>query len=343
MDTTKVQDLSSLKEIAHAAMAALATLEEVASFKTDWLGKKGRITELMKGLGALPPDARKEQGGKINQLKGFIEAELEIIEKKLRQEEIAKKLSAERIDITLDGVKCLRGSIHPVMQVMDEMQAIFRRMGFDICTGPEIETDWYNFEALNIPPDHPARDMQDTFYLPGGHLLRTHTSPVQIRVMESTQPPIAMVAPGVVYRRDSDMTHTPMFHQLEALYVDEGIHFGHLKAVVKEFLQSLFGTELKTQFRPSFFPFTEPSAEVDMSCVFCKGSGCRVCKGTGFIEIMGCGMVDPAVFKNVGIDTARYSGFAFGVGIERVTMLKYGINDLRLFFENDVRFLEQFS
>ncbi|EKD51240.1 MAG: hypothetical protein ACD_62C00300G0001 [uncultured bacterium] len=228
------------------------------------------------------------------------------------------------------------------MQIFEQTRTIFQKLGFDIAEGPEIETDFYNFEALNMPLHHPARDMQDTFYLPDGHVLRTHTSPVQIRVMETQKPPIAIVAPGVVYRSDSDQTHTPMFHQVEGLLVEEHINFGHLKAIIKEYLEQIFEKQLTFRFRPSFFPFTEPSAEVDMSCVICSGKGCRVCKQTGWLEIMGCGMVDPAVFDAVKIDHRKYSGYAFGVGLDRLAMLKYGINDLRLMFENDVRFLRQF-
>lgn len=342
MDNSTLQHLDTFLEQAIHQIAKQGSLETLTELKVQCLGKKGQLTEILKTLGTLPPDVKALVGKRANEVKEKLTTGFEKQEQLLSAELVRAKLASEKIDVTLPGVPTLCGSTHPVTQVLREAKNIFRKMGFDICDGPEIETDYYNFEALNIPEHHPARDMQDTFYFPDGHLLRTQTSPVQIRVMESQKPPIAMVAPGVVYRRDSDVTHTPMFHQLEALVVDEGIHFGHLKAVVQEFLQKLYGDKLSVRFRPSFFPFTEPSAEVDMSCVFCHGKGCRICKQTGWLEVMGCGMVDPEVFRAVGVDSGVYSGFAFGLGIERVAMLKYGINDLRLFFENDVRFLRQF-
>lgn len=342
MSNPILEKLDAFLATAQKNIVPVTTLEGLAALKLEFLGKKGGLTEILKMLGTLSPEERANVGKKANEVKLELQNLLEARESGLKQDLVRQKLESEKIDVSLDGVSALVGSHHPVMQVLNQAKEIFRRMGFDIADGPEIETDYYNFEALNIPANHPARDMQDTFYFPDGRLLRTHTSPVQIHVMENQKPPIAMVAPGVVYRCDSDQTHTPMFHQIEALVVDEGITMAHLKGVTQEFLRQLFETELNIRFRPSFFPFTEPSAEVDMSCVFCKGSGCRVCKQTGWLEIGGCGMVDPEVFRYVGIDADKYTGFAFGMGIERVTMLKYGINDLRLFFENDIRFLKQF-
>lgn len=342
MSAQILEKLQRFHEQAAQAIQQTEALERLQEVKAQFLGKKSELTEILKTLGALTPDLRKEIGETANRIKGLISTLVEEREKNLKQVKIAHQLSAEAVDVTREGLALPLGAHHPVMQVFRQSRDIFLSLGFDIGEGPEIETDFYNFAALNIPKDHPARDMQDTFYFLDGHLLRTHTSPVQIRVMEKQKPPIAMVAPGVVYRCDSDQTHTPMFHQVEGLLVDKGIHFGHLKAVVREYLTRIFDTDLQLRFRPSFFPFTEPSAEIDISCVFCKGDGCRVCKATGWLEIMGCGMVDPAVFGFVGIDPDVYSGFAFGAGLERITMLKYGINDLRWFFENDVRFLQQF-
>lgn len=336
---------NQLQEFHQSALGQIQTAKDLKALqdqRVHFLGKKGQLTEILKTLGSLSPDERKSVGQQANQIKQELLKGFEIQEKILKDREIEKLIQEQKVDVTLNAFQKPHGAAHPVMQVLEQSREIFRRMGFDICDGPEIESDFYNFEALNIPADHPARDMQDTFYLPDGRVLRTHTSPVQIHAMEDNEPPIAMVAPGVVYRCDSDQTHTPMFHQIEALFVDQDVNFGHLKHVVQTYLIEIFERDLKFRFRPSFFPFTEPSAEVDMTCVFCSGDGCRVCKQTGWIEIMGCGMVDPNVFKHVGIDSQKYSGFAFGAGIERITMLKYGINDLRLFFENDVRFLKQF-
>jgi phenylalanyl-tRNA synthetase alpha chain len=261
----------------------------------------------------------------------------------LEDQEISARLSRETIDVTLPGRRSVRGSLHPVSLVTDDIVDIFSRLGFSVEEGPEIEKDFYNFEALNIPKDHPARDMQDTFYINDDLVLRTHTSPVQIRTMLKQPPPIRIIAPGTVYRRDSDLTHSPMFHQIEGFLVDERVTFGDLKGILTHFLNEYFGTGLQVRFRPSFFPFTEPSAEVDIACVICGGSGCRVCGGTGWLEILGCGMIDPEVFAAVSYDAKKYSGFAFGMGLERIAMLKYGVSDLRLFFENDIRFLKQFS
>lgn len=336
------EKLEQFKNTAIQDVSSVSDLDGLQNLKVKFLGKKGELTEILKSLGGLSNEARKEVGQKANEVKQLLTDTFEKSESQLKDKVVLEKIESEKIDVTLTGLKPLRGSHHPVMQVFHDSKEIFKNLGFDCREGPEIETEYYNFEALNIPANHPARDMQDTFYVDAGYVLRTHTSPVQIRVMEETDPPIAMVAPGVVYRCDSDQTHTPMFHQIEGLLVDRHIHFGHLKAVVAEYLRKIFEKDLKVRFRPSFFPFTEPSAEVDMTCVFCEGKGCRVCKGSGWLEIMGCGMVDPAVFKCVKIDADKYSGFAFGAGLERIAMLKYGINDLRLFFENDIRFLKQF-
>lgn len=335
------QILSFLTE-SEKAIESISTLGELPDLKAQILGKKSPLTEVMKSVATMDVEQKKKVGVEANLAKDRLGQLLSAKETELKKREVDLKLKTEVIDVTLPGLKPHIGHRHPVSQVFDEARDIFYNMGFDICDGPEIETDYYNFEALNIPKDHPARDMQDTFYFPNGKVLRTHTSPVQIHVMENQKPPIAMVAPGVVYRCDSDITHSPMFHQLEALVVDENITFKNLRAVIHEFLSRFFKKDLKLRFRASFFPFTEPSAEVDMSCLFCAQAGCRVCKQTGWLEIMGCGMVDPAVFEFVKIDAARYSGFAFGVGIERMAMLKYGINDIRLLFENDIRFLQQF-
>ncbi|MDO8520169.1 MAG: phenylalanine--tRNA ligase subunit alpha [Deltaproteobacteria bacterium] len=337
-----MQKLDQLEAEAAGQILKGETEADLYQIKIKYLGKKGLLTDVLKELGGLSNEDRPQVGARANQLKAVLEGSYASRLDELKREALAKSLSAEAIDITLPGISLPRGSIHPIAQVLSQMKDIFRRMGFDFYEGPEMETDYYNFEALNIPKDHPARDMQDTFYLDGDRLLRTHTSPVQIRVMEKTKPPIRMVAPGAVYRRDSDVSHSPMFHQIEGLVVDEGISLGHLKGILESFLGEIFHSGIKMKFRPSFFPFTEPSAEVDIECVICAGKGCRVCKQTGWLEIMGCGMVDPAVFKFVGIDPEKYTGLAFGIGIERVAMLKYGINDIRLFFENDRRFLEQF-
>lgn len=342
MSSDLLKQLDSFQGDALKSIQVAGGLEGLQDLKVQFLGKKGRLTEILKVLGKLSPDERKSVGQEANQVKQKLAQAFESQEVLLKEKAVLQKIEAEKIDVTLNALSPQTGRHHPVMQIFEQSKNIFRKLGFDIDEGPEIETDYYNFEALNIPENHPARDMQDTFYLPDGHVMRTHTSPVQIHVMEEREPPIAMVAPGVVYRCDSDQTHTPMFHQIEGLLIDENIHFGHMKAIIQEYLKQIFERDLKFRFRPSFFPFTEPSAEVDMTCVFCDGGGCRVCKQTGWLEIMGCGMVDPAVFESVKIDSQKFSGFAFGAGLERITMLKYGINDLRLFFENDVRFLNQF-
>jgi len=316
-----------------------SVLQEI---RVRFLGRKGELTGLMKGLGALSAEERPLVGQLVNTIKDEIETRLESALAASREEEIQKRLQSERIDVTLPGRRLSRGTKHPITLVVEEICDIFAGLGFSVAEGPEIEHDWYNFEALNFPPEHPARDMQDTFFVENNLLLRTHTSPVQIRTMLKQKPPVRIIAPGTVYRCDSDATHSPMFHQIEGLMVDKGVTFGDLKGMLTTFTNQLFGQKTGVRLRPSFFPFTEPSAEVDIACVICGGKGCRVCKQSGWLEILGAGMVDPEVYRHVNYDAEEISGFAFGMGIERIAMLKYGINDMRLLFENDVRFLRQF-
>jgi phenylalanyl-tRNA synthetase alpha chain len=312
-----------------------------------YLGKKGELTAILRGMRDLPEAERRATGELANVVKQALEDALRDARERHEAERVARSLAEERLDVTMPGRRIPLGRFHVLAQVMEEAIEIFRGMGFSVEEGPEVEDDYHNFEALNLPADHPARDMQDTFFVAGGRLLRTHTSPVQIRVMERQRPPLRVIAPGAVYRRDDDVTHSPMFHQMEGFLVDEGVTFGDLKGVLGEFCRRMFGAETRLRFRPSFFPFTEPSAEVDISCVLCGGSGfrdggpCRVCKTSGWLEILGSGMIDPEVFRFVGTDSERYSGFAFGMGIERVAMLKLGIGDIRLLWENDLRFLRQ--
>lgn len=334
--------LEEIKSRAENEVRGVSDEAALTNAKARFLGKRGSITELLKQMPDVSPAERPLMGKLINEVKRSVEDLIERRWEELRQEERSRRLREEKVDVTLPGRRVPIGGSHPIPQVMDEIVDIFVRMGFDVAEGPEIELEYYNFEALNIPKDHPARDMQDTFYISEDVVLRTHTSPVQIRVMERQSPPVKVIAPGKVYRCDSDVSHTPMFHQIEGLLVDEGVTFADLKGVLTELIKHAFGRGTGIRFRPSFFPFTEPSAEVDIECVFCRGDGCRVCKHTGWLEILGCGMVDPAVFQMVDYDPARLSGFAFGLGIERITMLKYGVNDIRLFFENDARFLRQF-
>ncbi|MHB8919891.1 MAG: phenylalanine--tRNA ligase subunit alpha [Halothiobacillus sp.] len=318
----------------------VAALEEV---RLQYLGKKGAITQFMKALGGLEAEERRARGAEINVLKEAIVAALAARRQALEQAALAQRLSAERIDITLPGRGHPPGAIHPVSRMIRRVEAIFGSMGYTVAQGPEIEDDWHNFTALNIPLTHPARAMHDTFYFDAERLLRTHTSPVQIRTMQANPPPLKVIAPGRVYRCDSDMTHSPMFHQIEVLYLDEEVRFTDLRATLEQFLGALFEQEdLPIRLRPSFFPFTEPSAEVDIQCVQCHGKGCRVCKKTGWIEVLGSGMVHPNVLRSVGHDPAKVSGFAIGMGVERLAMLRYGVDDLRAFFDNDLRFLEQF-
>lgn len=335
-------DLTDLTQDALAAVAACCDLTALDEARVHWLGKKGVLTERLKALGALPVAERPAAGARINQAKEQVEAAIAARRVALERADVERRLAAGRIDVTLPWRGEESGGLHPVTQARLRIETLFRRAGFEVASGPEIEDDFHNFEALNIPPNHPARAMHDTFYFPDGRLLRTHTSPVQIRALQARGAPLAIIAPGRVYRYESDMTHSPMFHQLEGLVVDENVSFANMKAVLHGFLQAFFERELAMRLRPSFFPFTEPSAEVDMSCVFCEGRGCRVCKHTGWLEISGCGMVHPNVLTASGIDAERYTGYAFGAGIDRLAMLRYGVNDLRLFFEDDLRFLRQF-
>ncbi|OGE19752.1 MAG: phenylalanine--tRNA ligase subunit alpha [Candidatus Dadabacteria bacterium RIFCSPHIGHO2_12_FULL_53_21] len=338
-----IEMLEGVKRQAEAELSSVQDEISLQNLKAKFVGRKGVITEILKGMKDIPDSDRPRMGKLINETKTFVEDLIERRLDELREEKKRRSLYEEKIDVTLPGRGMPVGARHPITQVMEEVTTIFERMGFEVAEGPEVETDYYNFEALNIPKNHPARDMQDTFYVSDEIVLRTHTSPVQIRVMEKRKPPVKVIAPGKVYRCDSDISHTPMFHQIEGLLVDEGVTFGDLKGVLTEFVRLVFGEGVGVRFRPSFFPFTEPSAEVDIACLICGGKGCRVCKNTGWLEILGCGMVDPEVFKSVGYDPDRYSGFAFGMGIERIAMLKFGINDIRLFFENDIRFLRQFT
>ena len=308
--------------------------------RVKYLGRKGALTTILRGLGSLEPEERRRIGQEANRAKEALEAALDEALGALKA--AARRAATPTVDVTLPGRRLPRGRLHPLNQTMAEVCDIFLHLGFETVEGPEVELDWYNFEALNLPPDHPARDMQDTFYFNDQVLLRTHTSPMQIRTMEARQPPVRIIAPGKVYRRDSDITHSPMFHQVEGLLVDKGVTFADLKGVLTAFVHQMFGPEVGVRFRPSYFPFTEPSAEVDIECVMCGGHGCRVCQATGWLEVLGSGMVHPAVFEAVGYDPETYTGFAFGLGIERIAMLKYGVDDIRLFFENDLRFLRQF-
>lgn len=335
--------LQDLEKEALAAVDAAESLPQLQEIRVSYLGKKGAVTDLMKGMRDLSPEERPAIGALVNSLKEALDAAFTSRNEALQQAAVAQRIASEKIDVTLPGRQSFSGTRHPVTLVTEEIVAIFAGLGFSVEEGPEIEQDFYNFEALNIPKDHPARDMQDTFYINDEVVLRTHTSPVQIRSMLKQKPPVRVIAPGTVYRRDSDITHSPMFHQIEGFLVDEKVTFGDLKGILTHFLNACFGKNLGVRFRPSFFPFTEPSAEVDIACVICGGKGCRVCKGTGWLEILGCGMIDPEVFKSVDYDSEKLSGFAFGMGLERIAMLKYGVSDLRLFFENDLRFLQQFK
>jgi phenylalanyl-tRNA synthetase alpha chain len=336
-------DLTALTQDALAEVAACGDLGALDEVRVRYLGKKGLITELLKTAGKRVATEGPQAVAGVQKARSDLEVAITARRAALREAEIDQKLAAERIDVTLPGRGGSPGSLHPVTQARLRIETLFRRAGFEVAAGPEIEDDFHNFEALNIPPDHPARAMHDTFYFPDGRLLRTHTSPVQIRALQTRGAPLAIIAPGRVYRCDSDMTHSPMFHQLEGLVVDENVSFANMKAVLHGFLQAFFERELAMRLRPSFFPFTEPSAEVDMSCVFCEGKGCRVCKHSGWLEISGCGMVHPNVLTASGVDAERYTGYAFGAGIDRLAMLRYGVSDLRLFFENDLRFLGQFG
>ncbi len=336
-------DTASLLITALSAIETTADERTLDQLRVDYLGKKGQLTELLKGLGKLPAEQRPAAGEYINEAKRQIQNALDtrrdiIVEKSLEQQ-----LTKETIDVSLPGRRQSSGGLHPVSRTIDRIKHLFESVGYSVAEGPEIEDDYHNFEALNIPGHHPARAMHDTFYINPTTVLRTHTSPVQVRVMEQGKPPFRMICPGRVYRCDSDLTHTPMFHQVEGLLIDEHVTFADLKGTLADFLQNFFEADLEVRFRPSYFPFTEPSAEVDMSCVMCSGKGCRVCKHTGWLEVLGCGMVHPSVLESSGIDSEKYRGFAFGMGVERLAMLRYGVNDLRLFFENDLKFLRQFN
>ena len=337
-----IEELDDLQRKAEAELAVAGTEAEFLSIRTRYLGRKGLLTGVLRNIGQVEPEKRPLFGKRSNEIKEFLS---EKIDKALEEIAVLKKdevLLRDRIDVTLPGRRVKCGRVHPIIQVSREICDIFAGLGFAVVEGPEVELDYYNFEALNIPKDHPARDMQDTFYIEENIVLRTHTSPVQVRIMEKQKPPVRILSPGRVYRPDSDISHTPMFHQIEGLLVDRGITFGDLKGVLTSFVRQMFGEDTALRFRPSFFPFTEPSAEVDIRCVICHGTGCRVCGQSGWLEILGSGMVDPEVFKSVNYDAEEFTGFAFGLGLERIAMLKFGISDIRLFFENDMRFLEQF-
>jgi phenylalanyl-tRNA synthetase alpha chain len=339
-----LENLDELVREAGASFAAANDSPDLEQAKARYLGKAGSLTGLLKQLGALAPDERREAGSRVNLAKAKVEAALEHHRGRLAARAMDAKLAAEGLDVTLPGRGLGQGALHPITQTIERIRAIFASVGFSVAEGPEIETDFHNFTALNMPDDHPARAMHDTFYIDDTHVLRTHTSPVQVRYMQSHRPPIRIIAPGRVYRIDSDLTHTPMFHQVEGLWVDEHANFAGLKGLLVDFMRQFFERDnLQTRFRPSFFPFTEPSAELDIGCVICEGQGCRICGQSGWLEVLGCGMVHPSVFGHVGIDSERYPGFAFGLGVERMAMLRHGVNDLRLFFENDLRFLRQFA
>jgi len=333
------QNLDQIHQTAIQELESAKRLKDILNISVRYLGRKGILTQFLRNISNLPPDQRPLAGNKANQLKKSLENAFKEASDKFE----TKDQEGDRgIDVSLPGRPTISGSLHPITQINQEICEIFSKLGFDIAEGPEVELDYYNFEALNFPKDHPARDMQDTFFVSENIVLRTHTSPNQIRTMEKQSPPVRIIVPGKVYRCDSDLTHTPMFHQVEGLLVDENISFGDLKGVLTAFVHQMFDDQTSLRFRPSFFPFTEPSAEVDILCVMCRGKGCRVCSQTGWLEILGSGMVHPALYENVGYDANRFTGFAFGMGVDRVAMLKYGIDDIRKFFENDMRFLEQF-
>ena len=338
-----MENLDALADEASQKIQAASDPRVLDEVRVEYLGKKGAITALLKSLGGLSADERPKAGAEINRVKDLLSDQIQARKTLLEQAAVTEKLSKETIDVTLPGRGVDSGGLHPVTRTIERIEAFFGSIGFESVEGPEIEDDYHNFEALNIPGHHPARAMHDTFYVDDATVLRTHTSPVQVRVMENREPPLKVICPGRVYRCDSDLTHTPMFHQVEGLLISEESSFADLKGLVESFLRAFFEKELAVRFRPSYFPFTEPSAEVDIQCVMCGGEGCRVCSQTGWIEIMGCGMVHPKVFESSNIDPDKFSGFAFGMGVERLSMLRYGVNDLRLFFENDVRFLAQFA
>ena len=337
-----LNDIESIKNLAQDDIARAGSLKDINDLKAKYLGRKGLLTGKFNSLGSIPREERPRIGRILNEARNFIESLLKKQEDILRSSELDRTLTTQQIDVTVPGCFIPSGHLHPVTRVLDEISAVFVSLGFTVEEGPEVELDYYNFEALNFPKDHPARDMKDTFFISDDVVLRTHTSSVQVRVMEKNSPPLRVIAPGKVYRCDADVSHIPMFHQLEGFMVDRHIRFSDLKGVLELLIRKVFGTDTSLRFRPSFFPFTEPSAEIDISCVICKGAGCQVCGGTGWIEILGAGMINPRVYEKAGYDPGQYTGFAFGLGIERVAMLKYGIDDIRLFPENDKRFLEQF-
>lgn len=337
--TVENKSIDTIQDEALRTIAAASDLEAVRELSVQYLGRKGQVTGFLRSISQLPQEQRAAAGKRANEAKQQIDAALQEATHRIE----ARMAAADAgIDVSLPGRRPTPGTLHPLTQAMDDICGIFQRMGFSVAEGPEVETDYYNFEALNVPKYHPARDMQDTFYISESIVLRTQTSPMQIRAMENQPPPVAVIAPGKVYRCDSDLTHTPMFHQVEGLLVDRNVSFAELKGTLTTFVHEMFDRRTSLRFRPSFFPFTEPSAEVDILCVICRGEGCRVCSGSGWLEILGSGMVHPNVFRSVGYDTARYTGFAFGMGVERIAMLKYGIDDIRRFFTNDMRFLGQF-
>lgn len=337
-----MEQLQQLVDTALNLVASAQNEQELDNVRVQFLGKKGEITEQLKGLGKLPAEQRPQAGADINVAKEKVQTALVARKLVLEKQALDERLAKECVDVTLPGRRNEVGGFHPVTVTMKRIEAFFQKAGFAVVEGPEIEDDYHNFEALNIPSHHPARAMHDTFYFDARMLLRTHTSPVQVRVMEQSQPPLRVICPGRVYRCDSDVTHSPMFHQVEGLLIDENVTFADLKGVLAQFLREFFEKDLAVRFRPSYFPFTEPSAEVDIECVICSGCGCRVCKHSGWLEVLGCGMVHPKVFQYSNIDAEKYTGFAFGMGVERLTMLRYGVNDLRLFYENDLKFLHQF-
>lgn len=338
-----MENLEALKQQALAEIKQAKDLTALDDVRVAYLGKKGHVTGFLKALANLSNEEKPKAGALINIVKQELQDTINQAKERLEQAQIQQKLAAETIDVTLPGRGRVSGGLHPVTKTIERISAFFADLGFESVEGPEIEDDYHNFEALNIPAHHPARAMHDTFYINPHTVLRTHTSPVQVRMMESQEPPIRVICPGRVYRCDSDLTHTPMFHQVEGLLIDKDVSFADLKGTVRDFLKVFFEKELAVRFRPSYFPFTEPSAEVDIQCVICGGKGCRVCSQTGWLEVMGCGIVHPDVFKHSNIDSEKYTGFAFGMGVERLAMLRYGVNDLRLFFENDLRFLDQFK
>lgn len=338
------EKISAIRAAVEEKLAVAGTMEQLEELRVAYLGKKGELTLLLRGMGALSAEERPVMGQLVNEVRALLESEIQTRSEQLKKEQMLAQLQNEKIDVTMPGTRQTVGNRHPLTIALDEIKDLFISMGFSIAEGPEIETDYYNFEALNLPPNHPARDTQDTFYITENILLRTQTSPMQVRVMEKQEPPIRVIAPGRVFRADEvDATHSPVFHQIEGLVVDKGITMGDLKGTLDIFAKKMFGPDCKTRFRPHHFPFTEPSAEMDVSCFSCGGKGCRTCKGEGWIEVLGCGMVHPKVLRNCNIDPDVYSGFAFGMGLERIVMTRYGVSDLRLFFENDIRFLDQFK